>query len=71
MKRIITLLSILLLAITTMAQELESIGQLDSIIHYNYNDNTGTLEFESKSEFLYDQNKNPKNPECKGQILME
>lgn len=62
MKRIITLHILLLLAITTMAQELESIGQLDSIIHYNYNDNTGTLEFESKSEFLYGQNKNPETP---------
>ena len=65
MKRIITLLSILLLAITTMAQELESIGQLDSIIHYSYDANTGTLEFESKSEFQYGQNKNPETPNVK------
>jgi hypothetical protein len=62
MKRIITLHILLLLVTITMAQEPELIGQLDSIIHYSYNDNTGTLDFESKSEFLYGQNKNPETP---------
>lgn len=62
MKRIITLHILLLLVTITMAQEPELIGQLNSIIHYNYNDKTGTLEFESKSEFQYGQNKNPKTP---------
>lgn len=65
MKRIITLHILLLLVTITMAQKTELIGQLDSIIHYNYDANTGSLKFESKSVFQYSQNNNPETPNIK------
>lgn len=63
MKKITILLYLVLIATTIIAQNPNLVGQLDSIIHYKYDANTEILGFESKSEFQYDQNKNPRIPD--------